>query len=110
MPFVAPDTSMQDTLLEMTSKGFGVAVILDNGLVSGVISDGDLRRHMHHLMEKTASEIASPDPITVKPDLFAADALRIMNNHKIGVLVVVDVDGMPQGIFHIQDLLRAGVV
>ena len=110
MPFVAPDTSMQATLLEMTSKGFGVAVVLDNGLVSGVISDGDLRRHMHHLMEKTASEIASPDPITVKPDLFAADALRIMNNHKIGVLVVVDVDGMPQGIFHIQDLLRAGVV
>ena len=109
MPFVAPDTSMQDTLLEMTSKGFGVAVVLDNGRVSGVISDGDLRRHMHHLMDKTASEIASPDPITVQRDLFAADALRIMNDHKIGVLVVVDADGLPQGIFHIQDLLRAGV-
>ena len=110
MPFVAPDTSMQDTLLEMTSKGFGVAVVLDNGRVSGVISDGDLRRHMHHLMDKTASEIASPDPITVQRDLFAADALRIMNDHKIGVLVVVDSEQKPQGIFHIQDLLRAGVV
>ena len=108
MPFVAPDTSMQDTLLEMTSKGFGVAVVLDNGRVSGVISDGDLRRHMHHLMDKTASQIASPDPITVQSDLFAADALRIMNDHKIGVLVVVDSEQNPQGIFHIQDLLRAG--
>ena len=109
MPLVAPDTSMQDTLIEMSSKGFGVAVVGENDRVIGIISDGDLRRHMHHLMEKTAAEIASLDPITVQPDMFAADAMRIMNSRKIGVLVVVNANQKPQGIFHIHDLLRAGV-
>ena len=109
MPLVAPDTSMQDTLIEMSSKGFGVAVVVENDRVIGIISDGDLRRHMHHLLEKTAAEIASLDPITVQPDMFAADAMRIMNSRKIGVLVVVNANQKPQGIFHIHDLLRAGV-
>ncbi len=107
-PAVAPDALMQDALLEMTSKGFGIAVVVDNDTVTGVITDGDLRRHMDHLLEKTAGEIASSDPITVKKDTFAADALRIMNSHKIGVLIVADGDGTPEGILHLHDLLRSG--
>lgn len=109
VPQVAPDTPMQDALIEMTSKGFGIAVLVDAGKMTGIISDGDLRRHMHHLMEKTAGDIASSDPVTVSEDAFAADALRIMNTHKISVLVVADQEKHAQGILHIHDLLRAGV-
>ena len=107
-PAVASDALMQDALLEMTSKGFGIAVVVDNDTVTGVITDGDLRRHMDRLLEKTAGEIASSDPITVEKDTFAADALRIMNSHKIGVLIVADGGGTPEGILHLHDLLRSG--
>jgi arabinose-5-phosphate isomerase len=109
VPQVAPDTPMQDALIEMTSKGFGIAVLVDAGKMTGIISDGDLRRHRHHLMEKTAGDIASIDPVTVSEDTFAADALRIMNTHKISVLIVADQEKRAQGILHIHDLLRAGV-
>ena len=109
IPLVTPEMSMQSALIEMTSKGFGIAVLINFGKIAGIISDGDLRRHMHHLMEKSAGEIASPDPITVGKDAFAADALRIMNSKKISVLIVADEDNRAIGILHIHDLLRVGV-
>ena len=109
IPLVTPEMSMQSALIEMTSKGFGIAVLINFGKIAGIISDGDLRRHMHHLMEKSAGEIASPDPITVGKDAFAADALRIMNSKKISVLIVADEDNCAIGILHIHDLLRVGV-
>ena len=109
IPEVTPNMPMRDALLEMTSKGFGYAVVVQNKKVAGVISDGDLRRHIDDLMEKTVEEIATKKPITVSPDMFASEALSIMNAHKIGVLVVTDEHNHPKGIFHIQDLLRAGV-
>ncbi len=107
-PAIKSDAPIQDALLEMTSKGFGIAVVVRNNRVTGVITDGDLRRHMEHLLEKSAGEIASNDPITVTKDTFAADALRIMNTHKISVLIVADSKGTPEGIFHFHDLLRSG--
>ena len=109
IPLVTPEMSMQSALIEMTSKGFGIAVLINFGKIAGIISDGDLRRHMHHLMEKSAGEIASPDPVTVGKDAFAADALRIMNSKKISVLIVADEDNRAIGILHIHDLLRVGV-
>lgn len=109
VPLVDQNVSMQDALITMTSKGFGIAAVTKDNALLGVISDGDLRRHMHHLMEKTAGEIASPNPITVTGDQFAAEALNIMNSKKISVLVVVDETNTPKGILHIHDLLRAGV-
>ena len=110
IPQVTPETSMQDALIEMTSKGFGIAVLIKARKITGIISDGDLRRHMHHLMDKTAGDIASNDPVVISEDAFAADALRIMNNCKISVLVVADQENHPQGILHIHDLLRAGAI
>ena len=109
MPEVKPDMPMRQALLEMSSKGFGYAVVVHEKKVVGVISDGDLRRHIDNLLEKTVGEIATNNPITVSEDIFASEALRIMNNHKIGVLIVTDKYNHPKGIFHIQDLLRAGV-
>ena len=109
VPIVAHDLPMQDVLITMTSKGFGTAAVCQDGRLMGVVSDGDLRRHMHHLMQKTAGEIATINPITVTKKQFAAEALNIMNTRKISVLVVVDDTHHPVGVIHIHDLLRAGV-
>lgn len=109
VPTVDDDTPMSDVLLSMTSKGFGITGVVAGGTLKGVISDGDLRRHMGNLMEKTAGEIATADPVTVTPDLFAAQALALLNERKISALMVVDEAQRPVGIIHIHDLLRAGV-
>lgn len=109
LPVVDANMPMQDALITMTAKGFGIAAVCRDGRLTGVISDGDLRRHMHHLMEKQAGDIASENPVTVSADQFAAEALNIMNTRKISVLMVVDAENMPIGTLHIHDLLRAGV-
>ena len=109
LPVVDANMPMQDALITMTAKGFGIAAVCRDGRLTGVISDGDLRRHMHHLMEKQAGDIASENPVTVSADQFAAEALNIMNTRKISVLMVVDAENVPIGILHIHDLLRAGV-
>ena len=109
LPVVDANMPMQDALITMTAKGFGIAAVCRDERLTGVISDGDLRRHMHHLMEKQAGDIASENPVTVSADQFAAEALNIMNTRKISVLMVVDAENMPIGILHIHDLLRAGV-
>jgi arabinose-5-phosphate isomerase len=109
LPLVDEKTPMQDALITMTSKGFGIAVVIQDGALLGVITDGDLRRHMQTLMHATAGEIAGQNPVTVPPDMFAAEALNIMNKKKINVLLSVDEAKRPIGIIHIHDLLRAGV-
>lgn len=109
MPLVEAGTSMSETLLVMTSKGFGIAGVTDGDRLLGVISDGDLRRNMETLMSKTAGDVATRDPITVPPDMLAAQALAVMNERKIGALIVVDAEKHPQGVLHIHDCLRAGV-
>ncbi len=110
LPIVAANDDMSEVLLTMTSKGFGMAMVVENGKLKGLISDGDLRRNMSDLMGKTAGEIASTDPVTIQPDLLAVQALAILNERKISSLAVTDDGGVPVGIIHIHDLLRAGVV
>ena len=109
LPLVAPDTPMGDVLLTMTSKGFGIAAVVDQGRLTGVISDGDLRRNMDDLMQMTAGQIATRNPVTVTPDLLAAQALAALSARKIGALMVVDERDHPVGILNIHDILRAGV-
>lgn len=109
---VAPDTErMEQVLIVITAKRFGIAGITDeNGQLSGVVTDGDLRRHMaEDLLKRPAREIMSKNPVTVAPDTLAAKALSIMNEKSITSLFVVD-QGKPVGILHIHDLLRAGVM
>ena len=101
---------MSETLLTMTEKRFGCAGVVDeDGRLEGVITDGDLRRHMAGLMDHAAVQIMTPGPRTVGPTLLAAEALKAMNDSRITVLFVVQ-DSRPVGILHIHDLLRAGVV
>ena len=100
---------MPETLIEMTSKGIGVAIIVENGIVTGVITDGDLRRHMDNLMGMTAQEIGSNEPITIEEGKLAVKALSIMNEKKINVIIVTNKKNSPVGILHIHDCLRAGL-
>ena len=110
IPLVNIATSMKETLITMSSKGFGIAAIVDDtGCLVGVITDGDLRRHTDDLMERNAADIASLSPITVAEKTFAFDALNLMQDRKISVLIVTSADNKPVGIIHIQDLLRVGV-
>ena len=110
IPLVNTATSMKETLITMSSKGFGIAAIVDDtGCLVGVITDGDLRRHIDDLMERNAADIASLSPITVAEKTFAFDALNLMQDRKISVLIVTSADNKPVGIIHIQDLLRVGV-
>jgi len=110
LPLVHPDTPMTETLLVMTSKGFGVAAVIGaDGRLAGIITDGDLRRNMTRLMSCTAGEVATKTPLTVAPDMLAAQALAMMNDGKKSVLIVVDGDNRPAGVLHIHDCLRAGV-
>lgn len=108
---VLPNTAtMQDVLLTMTSKGFGIAILTHGDVVSGVITDGDLRRNMDRLMQCSPAEIANPLPITVTPDCLAPEALALINAKKISALLVVDAQKRPVGVLHVHDFLRAGVM
>ena len=116
MPLVKPDTVMREVLLTMTSGGFGVAgVIDDQGALTGIITDGDLRRHMERgLLDRTARDVMTTAPKTVAPDLLAAEALAIMNDGtpRVTCLFVVDPvagERRPVGILHVHDCLRAGL-
>ena len=109
LPLVETQTSMKETLLTMSSRGFGIAAVVDEkDFLVGVITDGDLRRHINDLMSKTAGEIASLSPITVVRETFVVDALKLMQENKITVLIVTSAENKPVGILHIQDLLKVG--
>ncbi len=109
VPLVTAATPMSEALIEMSAKGFGITGVTDGGCLIGVISDGDLRRNMVDLMARNAGDVANRDPVTVPPDMLAAQALAVMNDRKIGALMVVDADHRPLGLLHIHDCLRAGV-
>ena len=109
LPLVETQTSMKETLLTMSSRGFGIAAVVnEKNFLVGVITDGDLRRHINDLMSKTAGEIASLSPITVVRETFVVDALKLMQENKITVLIVTSAENKPVGILHIQDLLKVG--
>jgi arabinose-5-phosphate isomerase len=110
VPRVEPATPMADTILRMTAGGFGIAAVVDSdGSLFGVVTDGDLRRNMADLMDRTAAQVCTRAPVTVTPDTLAAEALAILNRNKIGVLIVCE-GARPVGVLHLHDLLRIGVM
>lgn len=110
LPLIDQDASMDAALLIMTERRFGCVGVTDaGGRLVGLITDGDLRRHMQGLLSQTASQVMTAHPRTTTADTLAAEALKTMNEARITVLFVVD-QGRPIGILHIHDLLRAGVV
>ena len=112
LPLVAADTAMPDALIEISQKGFGVAgVAAEDGSLAGIITDGDLRRHMDGLLGKTAAEVMTASPATIAPGAMAEEAVAVMNQRKITCLFVVDPDNgrKAEGLLHIHDCLRAGL-
>ena len=110
LPIVAGDDLMEDVLLEMTSKSFGVAVVCKEKKVFGIITDGDLRRHMKNLLCKSAYEIATKNPLLIGHEMYAVDALKLMNENQISTLIVKNEAEIIVGILQIHDLVRAGLV
>jgi arabinose-5-phosphate isomerase len=110
IPLVALGTSMADAVVEMSSKGFGCVGITEaTGTLAGIITDGDLRRHMRpDLLEVRVDEVMTASPKTVRPDQLASEALEIINTSEITALIVTEA-GKPVGIVHFHDLLRAGI-
>jgi arabinose-5-phosphate isomerase len=109
MPLIANGAKMSDALLEMSGKGFGcLGVTGKDGRLVGIVTDGDLRRHMSSkLLDATVDAVMTRNPKTVRPDQLASETIELLNSMKITALFVVEAD-RPVGIVHIHDLLRAG--
>lgn len=114
LPQVQRGTLLRDALMEMTRKGLGMTAILEtDGRLAGIFTDGDLRRTLDRpidIRQTTIDEVMTVHGKTAKADMLAAQALKIMEDHKIGALIVVDESDRPVGAFNLQDLLRAGVM
>jgi arabinose-5-phosphate isomerase len=111
IPLVAAGTRVSAAIAEMTAKTFGcVGIVGHDGRLEGIITDGDLRRHLGvvDVLELDVEAVMTRKPKTVRPDQLASEALEIINSSKITALIVADA-GKPVGIVHFHDLLRAGV-
>jgi len=111
LPLVGPDETMPEAIVVMSRKRFGCVGVCDpNGQLIGIITDGDLRRHIDNLQGHTAGEVMTHRPTTVRPGMLAGEALALMHSPPPlkTVLFVVE-EGRPVGILHVHDLLRAGV-
>jgi arabinose-5-phosphate isomerase len=114
LPTVPRGTSLRDSLMEMTHKRLGMTAILEaDGRLAGIFTDGDLRRSLDRnidIRKTTIDEVMTVHGKTARPDMLAAEALKIMEDNKIGALIVVDDNDYAIGAFNLQDLLRAGVM
>jgi arabinose-5-phosphate isomerase len=110
IPLASLGTPMSEAIAEMTAKTFGCVGIVDpDGSLVGIITDGDLRRHMSpKLLDRKVEEIMTRQPITVRPDQLVSEALELLNTSKKTQLIVVEAK-KPVGVVHFHDLLRAGV-
>lgn len=110
-PLVDETLPMGEALLAITRSGFGVVGVTDaRGDLAGIITDGDLRRHLEGLLTHRAGEVMTPNPRTIGPEALAGEALALMNDRKITCLLVTAPDSRKAiGILHVHDCLRAGV-
>jgi arabinose-5-phosphate isomerase len=103
---------MAEVLLEISQKAFGVVGVLgERSKLVGIITDGDLRRHMSRLLALQAAEVMTGNPTTIRPKALAEEAIAVMNARKITCLFVTDqtAEQTPVGVLHIHDCLRAGL-
>ncbi|MCK5639155.1 MAG: KpsF/GutQ family sugar-phosphate isomerase [Gammaproteobacteria bacterium] len=115
LPKVSEQASVSEALLKMTEKGLGMTTVIDEqGRLAGIFTDGDLRRLLDHgevdIQKLNIAQVMHQNCFTITPDLLAAEALRLMDEHRINALPVVDNSGQLCGALNMHDLLRAGVV
>jgi arabinose-5-phosphate isomerase len=114
MPAVATTTRMPEVIYEMSRKGLGMTCVVEtDGTLAGIITDGDLRRHMTgeaNILERRAAEVMTRRPVTLPPGTLAAEALHVLEQRKITSIVVVDAAGRVAGVVHLHDLWRTEMV
>ena len=114
LPCVKRGTSLRDALVEMTQKGLGMTVVTeDDGCLAGIFTDGDLRRTLDRnidVRQTIIDDVMTAHGKTARAEMLAAEALKIMEDHKISSLVVIDDNDLPVGALNMHDLLRAGVM
>jgi arabinose-5-phosphate isomerase len=106
-PVVDAGSSMRDVIYEMSRKGLGMTTVVQNGLLVGIITDGDLRRRMADtptILELKAIEVMTRDPVTIRRDVLAVEALNIMERRKITSVIVTTLAGGVDGVVHLHDL------
>lgn len=111
-PFVSPDSSIKNVIVEISEKRLGVAAVIENDKVVGIITDGDIRRMLNKtetITGLTAKDIMTVNPKTIKTSDMVADALNILEDFSITQLVVVDNDEY-KGVIHLHDILKEGIV
>lgn len=113
LPLIDEGAEVSDLLIEMTSKHLGCAIVINkNKALLGIVTDGDLRRHLNQknkeFLHRTAGDLMTKDPLTVDQNSLAIEAIKIMNDRSITSLIVAE-KGEPIGIIHIHDCLRIGV-
>jgi len=112
LPRVAPDTPLPDVILSISGGRCGATAVMEGERLAGLITDGDLRRHMMPATDLGglhARELMTPRPKSITLARLAVEALRLLNEHKIQQLVVLDGEGRPVGILHLHDLLAQGI-
>lgn len=112
-PLLAEDTPMPEALIAMTRSGYGMVGVIDGaGKLTGIVTDGDLRRHMDGLMDRLVREVMTTNPRTISEHRLAEEALSVMNENAITCLLVVDEQDCSHatGIIHVHDCMRAGVI
>lgn len=109
LPLVTRGSAMADAIVTMSAKGFGCALVLEqDGTLAGIITDGDLRRHMGpDLTAKTVEAVMTKNPVTMKPNALVAEALEMVETRNIGAIIVAE-EGKPTGLVHVLDLLKIG--
>jgi len=114
MPSVGEDAPMPDVIHEMSSKRLGMTCVVDaGGRLTGVLTDGDLRRHMAaggNLLERRAADVMTRHPVTISRHVLAAEALHVLETRKITALAVVSADGRLEGVVHLHDLWRTQMI
>jgi arabinose-5-phosphate isomerase len=114
LPVVQLHTAMRDVIYEMSRKGLGMTSVVEkDGRLAGIITDGDLRRKMPgtpNILELTARDVMTPNPIAITHSTMAVEALALMEQRKITSIVVIDADRRVEGVVHLHDLWRTGMV
>lgn len=114
IPIVSTETLMRDVILEISTKRLGLTMVVDgDGRLTGIITDGDLRRGLEkhsNLLELKAKDCLTRSPKVIDRDELAARAVQVMEQHKITSLLIVDPGGRPAGVIHLHDILQAGIV
>jgi arabinose-5-phosphate isomerase len=114
VPTVGRDTRMPDVIHEMNSKRLGMTCVVDDQRrLLGIVTDGDLRRHMvpgSNLLDRRAVDVMTVQPVTIRGNILAVEAIRLLEERKITSLVVVDPDGVVEGVVHLHDLWQTQMI